>query len=190
MMIEQIYKALRDRIKTELPEIKHVDWYQGEFDFQPENENYPYNRPAVFLEFMPSETSPLLHHVQQVKLQLRVYLACDQKTDMRSGSTNYDKAIKPLELQQKLYACLNGYSKSLPIPPGVRIPGYDNTADYSLLGPLVRRKADFGRMIRKLWVSAEEYQALALDIQDADVRQKPDPRPKVKPLGRVIVPEL
>jgi hypothetical protein len=93
MILADFYQILMQRIQTKLPEIKHIDWW----NHQPEREDdeNPYQHPAVFIEFEEAEVMNLGRKKQAWILPFKLHYVTDNVSEVSS-------VAKPLVRQKGL----------------------------------------------------------------------------------------
>jgi hypothetical protein len=84
MILADFYQIMMQRLQTNLPEIKHIDWWNN----QPEHEEDedPFPRPAVFIEFMEPEVTNLGRKKQAWLVRFNLHCVFDTINEVRSGA--------------------------------------------------------------------------------------------------------
>lgn len=75
MMRKELYDAIKAKISSDVPEVKHVDLWNHNVEFIEQEEGW--ERPAVFVEFCPIVWSPLKSNAYRGKGTVNVHLVTD-----------------------------------------------------------------------------------------------------------------
>lgn len=101
-MREEIYTALVARISEQVPEVKHIDLWNEQVAYV--EDEMPYDRPAVFIQFMPIQWEDLIGRpVARGKGRLRLHVVTDWHPEAE------DKFLS-LRLCEKVARAVNGLS--------------------------------------------------------------------------------
>lgn len=105
---EQSYLELIAVINEKLPEIKHVDlWYQ-QTDFETEEDLCDF--PALFLEFSSNLFTTLTKNVQNVDANIDFFIAVNTMAESHRGSADQSNALYFLRLISKVHSVMQGRS--------------------------------------------------------------------------------
>lgn len=74
-MRKELYDAIKAKIASDVPEVKHVDLWNHNVEFIEQEEGW--ERPAVFVEFSPIVWSPLKSNAYRGKGTVNVHLVTD-----------------------------------------------------------------------------------------------------------------
>lgn len=75
MMRKELYDAIKAKIESDVPEVKHVDLWNHNVEFIEQEEGW--ERPAVFVEFGTIAWSPLKSNAYRGKGTVNVHLVTD-----------------------------------------------------------------------------------------------------------------
>lgn len=105
----EAYKELAALIRAKVPAIKHVDLYYGQEQFIGSDGNWmPFRAPAVFLEFRAAEVQDLGDQVQQLTMDIGVYLLHETVQDTDDRSLGQRRALEFVALLRQLHQVLHG----------------------------------------------------------------------------------
>lgn len=105
---KDLYTELATRISDNLPQVKWIDMWHNQVNFL--DSEHPFPTPAVFLSFRSQDISDTGTRVQQVSLQVDVYLFYETFADTYHGSWNQGSAMAFLDTLNGLQALLHGRS--------------------------------------------------------------------------------
>jgi hypothetical protein len=108
MKRSDIYKALRDRAKSELEYLKFVDLQKGQM--QNEVQNYPVPLPALFIELGDFRFSNLGESAQIGDGIVSLYLYVNSGSDTFSTSTSENTSLDILDKFDDIYQAFEGLS--------------------------------------------------------------------------------
>lgn len=92
---QQLYKELCEQVVEHMPQIVHQDLWQEQMSFL--GEEHPFEAPAIFYEFRGVDSADMSQLVQQVDMQIDVYLFYETFLDTNHGSYNQTEALDYLE---------------------------------------------------------------------------------------------
>ncbi len=98
-MRTELYKAIRERLSAEVPEVKHVDLWNHNVEFIEQEDGWA--RPAVFVELGPIKWSHYVGGGRRGQGSVRLHLV----TDWNEGGQE-----AAFELSDKVCMVLNGMS--------------------------------------------------------------------------------
>ena len=98
-MRAELYEAIKAKIAEAVPEIKHIDLWNHNVEFL--EEETPWARPAVFIEYGTITWQPLQGHGRRGRGEVRIHLV----TDWAEGQ--YEAAFA---LSRKLLQAIEGLS--------------------------------------------------------------------------------
>lgn len=107
-MITEIYNAITDAIKAiDGVLIKHIDLWNQNVEFIEEDE--PWDRPAVFVEFGEIAWEPYKGPVKGVngKGEILLHIVTDWKGSAADGSQHKEETLQDYELSTAIYAALH-----------------------------------------------------------------------------------
>jgi len=111
MILSEFYLILVNRLKDKVPAIKHIDWWNDQFDNE-EKEN-PFNRPAVFIEFLAADVTTLGNRKQSWNQPFSLYIANDMLLETSSVETAAlrEKAVTAhLDILDSIHYYLQNYN--------------------------------------------------------------------------------
>lgn len=101
-MREEIYTALVARISEQVPEVQHIDLWNEQVAFV--EDEMPYDRPAVFIQFMPISWEPMIARpAARGEARIRLHVVTDWHPEAA------DKFLS-LRLCDKVARAVNGLS--------------------------------------------------------------------------------
>ncbi len=98
-MRKELYNAIKEKLASDVPEVKHIDLWNHNVEFIEQEEGW--ERPAVFVEFGKIDWSPFQGGGQRGKGLLTIHLV----TDWAEGG--HDAAF---DLEAKVHVALDGLS--------------------------------------------------------------------------------
>lgn len=104
--LKNLYLEHEARISTNLPEIKTVDLWSEQVSFMAEE--HPFKAPAVFFAYRVLNADDMAEKLQQLQLQVDVYLFYETFADTNRGAKRQQKALDFLDLLTKINACFHG----------------------------------------------------------------------------------
>ncbi len=106
-MIEA-YKIISDRLKAELPWLKHVDLFNDQIVMA--DKEISFNFPAIFIEFGEFAWASIGATQQRGKGVIRFHLAQEVDNDSYQGSSNQDKAFIIMKRYREVHRLLQGWT--------------------------------------------------------------------------------
>ena len=106
-MRSEIYKAIRDRLKEQLPALQFIDLQKGQF-VQPA-QNYPVPLPAALVNITPANWSNMEAGRQMGETTVSVSLYCDLVTDSFDGAEQEAETVAMLDMQDAVFDALEGF---------------------------------------------------------------------------------
>jgi hypothetical protein len=118
MILDEFYETLLSHIETMVPEIKHIDMYDGQYDDpQVDDQGNPiqehFMRPALFIQFPANiEMEPLSMRRKTATIIFSAHLVQDvvQEVNKRTTKAIRKKAHAHMALVDKLQANLEGFN--------------------------------------------------------------------------------
>lgn len=101
-----LYKELSDKVNDNLTDIRWIDLWHNQVNFL--ETEHPFPTPAVFLAFRSKAINDIGNKVQDVTLQIDVYLYFETFADTFYGSHNQESALDFLKNLNDIYALLHG----------------------------------------------------------------------------------
>lgn len=103
--LKNLYLEHEKRISDNLPEIKHIDLWSEQVSFMADE--HPFKSPAVFFGYRVLSTEDQGEKIQELRLQVDVYLFYETFADTSKGSKKQQKALDFLDLLTKINACFH-----------------------------------------------------------------------------------
>jgi hypothetical protein len=104
--LKELYLEHEKRITDNIAEIKHVDLWSEQVGFLAEEQ--PFRSPAVFFSYRILETDDQGEKIQQLRLQVEIYLFYETFSETKRGSKRQGKALAFLDLLTRINACYHG----------------------------------------------------------------------------------
>lgn len=105
---QSLYKELADILTDGIPEIRWVDlWNSQVYNLEDE---HPFPTPAVFLAFRTNQTADVGNKVQQVRMQVDVFVFYETFLDTFKDAYNQQDALAFLDIMDKINALLHASS--------------------------------------------------------------------------------
>lgn len=106
--LKELHLELEKRISDNMPspEIKHIDLWSEQVSFMADE--HPFKSPAVFFGYRVLSTEDQGEKIQELRLQVDVYLFYETFADTAKGSKKQGKALDFLSLLTKINACFHG----------------------------------------------------------------------------------
>ena len=104
--LKNLYLEHQTRISINIPEIKHSDLWSEQVSFMADE--HPFKSPAVFFGYRVLLTEDQGEKIQDLRLQVDVYLFYETFADTGKGSKKQQKALDFLDLLTKINACFHG----------------------------------------------------------------------------------
>lgn len=104
--LKELYLEHEKRITDNLQEIKHVDLWSEQIGFLAEE--HPFKSPAVFFSYRILNADDQGEKIQQLRMQVEVYLYYETFADTKRGGKHQAKALGFLDLLTKINACYHG----------------------------------------------------------------------------------
>lgn len=108
--MKEIVKAIQDRIKSEVPEIKYIDMDYGQLN----EENPPVKYPAVIIDIDGMECEQLQEcgdaKLQRVTASIRITLAWLHTSPSNQASPSRNTALKYWDVLGKIHQALQGFT--------------------------------------------------------------------------------
>lgn len=105
---KNLYGELAEKLTQNIEKIKWIDLWHNQVGFL--EDEHPFPTPAVFFAFRSGNIIDASDRVQQIHLQVDVYLYYETFADTYTGSFNQVDALEFLELLDKLQQQLHGSS--------------------------------------------------------------------------------
>lgn len=103
-----LYKEIAEKIKSNVEAIKWIDlWNSQVYNLEGE---HPFPAPAVFLAFRSNSMQDMGVKVQNVNLQVDVFLFYETFLDTFKGAYNQDEALEFLDSLDQINTVLHGSS--------------------------------------------------------------------------------
>lgn len=105
---KQLYKELAEKINDNIETVRWIDLWHNQVNFL--TDEHPFPTPAVFLNFRSNSINDTGLKVQQLNLQVDVYVYYETFLDTFKGAYNEESALGFLDLLNDVYALLHGTS--------------------------------------------------------------------------------
>ena len=105
-----LFKKIIERINSKVPEIKHIDLWNNQIEM--EAQELPFNRPAVFLEFLPVTWHTLGQKRSDADINFALHLVTDMtgiQTDSTQEEQKQNDSLYRLILFEKVWVAMQGY---------------------------------------------------------------------------------
>lgn len=114
MTLNTFYEQIMARCLTVAPEIKHFDLYFRQDEPQNEEEELPFQRPAVLFEFMPMDYQSFGNKRKAADALFRLHILSDvvQEVDSKTAPNIRVKGHAHLALIDKIDKGLQGFNGS------------------------------------------------------------------------------
>lgn len=103
--LKSLYLEHEGRITANLPEIKTVDLWSEQVSFMAEE--HPFKAPAVFFAYRMLMSDNQSEKLQNLRMQVDIYLFYETFADTIRGAKKQDKALGFLDLLTKINACFH-----------------------------------------------------------------------------------
>lgn len=103
--LKELYLEHQNRVTANIPEIKHSDLWSEQVSFMAEE--HPFKSPAVFFGYRVLGTEDQGEKIQELRLQVDVYLFYETFADTAKASKRQSKALDFLDLLTKINACFH-----------------------------------------------------------------------------------
>lgn len=106
--LKELYLEHEQRVTDNVAEIKHVDLWSEQIGFLAEE--HPFRSPAVFFAYRILNADDTADRIQQLRMQVEVYLFYETFADTKRGAKKQARALGFLDLLTKINACFHGSS--------------------------------------------------------------------------------
>lgn len=103
---KDLYKEHALLITDKIPEIRWVDLWHNQVNFL--TEEHPFPTPSTFLSYRSLRTEDVGNKVQNVNLQVDIYLYYETFADTYKDAFNQDSALSFIDLMDKINALFHG----------------------------------------------------------------------------------
>ncbi|MCZ2393403.1 MAG: hypothetical protein LC105_06085 [Chitinophagales bacterium] len=103
---KDLYKELSEKLTDTVEQIRWVDLWHNQVNFL--QDEHPFPTPAVFLNFRTLNINDTGLKVQNINLQVDVFVFYETFADTYKDSVNQESALGFLELLNDVYAALHG----------------------------------------------------------------------------------
>lgn len=105
---KNLYLELATKISNNVPSIEWIDlWHSQVYHLEDE---HPFPTPTVFLAFRSNQMKDMGLKVQQVTMQIDVFLFYETFADTYKGAINQTEALEFLDSMEKINTALHGSS--------------------------------------------------------------------------------
>lgn len=105
---KDLYTELATLLADKLPAVQWIDLWHNQVNFL--EEEHPFPTPALFLNFRLTEATDTGERVQNIRLQVDVYIYYETFADTYNGAWNQASALGFLDLLNDVHAILHGNS--------------------------------------------------------------------------------
>lgn len=175
---KDLYTELSTKLGNAIPSVEWIDLWHNQVSFL--EDEHPFPTPALFLSFRIMNTTDAGERVQQVRLQVGVYVFYETFADTYKGSWNQQSALGFLDLLNNVYATLHASSGEnyssmrrigfAPVDTGGAGNLYQQTFECILMD----------------YAAYKEYEDSAIADVDVDVVRTPVPPPDQGDYGFII----
>ena len=102
----QIYKAICERITSQLPDIKHIDLWNNDIASLSGGAVWP--RPAIFVEFETIEWRQQQNRVRMADIAVRLHIVTDAVPYNGNSDPKQDSALAFFDLLNKVNSAMQG----------------------------------------------------------------------------------
>jgi hypothetical protein len=102
---DKLYTEIAEKLTSNIEDIKWLDLWKNQISFL--EEEHPFPTPAVFLSFRILNTQDISEKVQNLEVQVDVYLFYETFLDTYQGAYNQDDALQYLEIITNVFKQLH-----------------------------------------------------------------------------------
>ncbi|WP_435135744.1 hypothetical protein [Formosa sp. A9] len=103
---KDLYLEHANIISAKAPTVQWIDLWHNQVNFL--TEEHPFTTPAVFLSYRTLNTQDVGTKVQNVRVQVDVYLYYETFADTYNGAFNQDSALEFIDLMDAINAAFHG----------------------------------------------------------------------------------
>jgi len=109
-IVNAFYLAIMNRLIAKVPEINYFDWWNNQLNN--EEEDLPFNFPAIFMEYDPINWQTLGRKRQAAIVTFRLYIAIDNLMEKSSNEKEKirEGALKDTDIISCIFKALQGYN--------------------------------------------------------------------------------
>lgn len=104
-MRKTIYLAVIERLKEKIPEIKYFDLWNQNVEFI--EEESVWDRPAVFIEFLPIDWKAFGGGIQQADIVFNLHVVTDYNAPSHDGSEYQAESLYAYDLLDRIHLSLH-----------------------------------------------------------------------------------
>lgn len=110
MIIPVFYKAIMSRVIVKVPEIAFFEMYNGQPD--QEEDEVPYNKPAVFIEFEPMQWQTVGNKVQECDCSFRLHIETETLSETSNLESDKERnaGLEHLMIAERVFGAIQGFS--------------------------------------------------------------------------------
>lgn len=105
--MKSVYLAIRSKIETDLPAIKHVRVWNNQLQFIEEQTQIPFLFPAVFVEFLDVAYTQLGGGIQEGLCRLRLHIC----SEFWNGE-DQEENLEVFDIKDSVYRLLNNWKST------------------------------------------------------------------------------
>lgn len=105
-MRKQVYKAICERLSTDVPDVKHIDLWNNNIEIL--TGGAVWSRPAVFVEFETIEWRQQQNRARMADIAVRLHIVTDAVSYNGSSDPKQDSALAFLDLINKVNSAMQG----------------------------------------------------------------------------------
>ena len=160
-MIRDHYRALKQRILSEVPGLAFVDWFMAQYEPNEKGETWVWKTPAVYVEMLPLTWETLGSRVQRARLAFDVHLVNDSLFENDSKIVD-TAAVDHFDICSDLFKCLHAFRCNLSfLPDYAGLSGTNN--DAVLLESIVRTGMATRHDLSILLVTVQSFECMVYD---------------------------
>ena len=128
MILSLFYEAILTRLITNIPELKHFDIYFGQDEKTQEEDEFPFNCPAIFFEWESLPFESVGQKKQQAPGAFKLHILSDviQEVSNKEGKAIRNKGHEHLLLLDKVFYQLQGFNSS-------QLPEFQNGCSFNTI---------------------------------------------------------
>jgi|GEM_PF-4630913 len=113
MILKGLYEVIMDRIQQQCPEVKYIDLFNDQFNYEQEEDAF--NTPAVLVEFAPFETRSLSEGRQDMEIPFILHVGTEQyeEASSREELSHRTRALEHLNTIDSVSKALHRFGKGI-----------------------------------------------------------------------------
>ena len=112
MILSDFYEAIMEQLTANIPEIKHFDMYFAQDEPKEEQDELPFNRPAILFEFEPMDFESFGTKKEAANITFNLHIISDviQEVSKETSPTVRNLGHAHLKLIDDIAYYLNGFT--------------------------------------------------------------------------------